>query len=177
MSSYLILKALHLVFMVAWFAGLFYVVRLFIYHVEAGEKPEAEKSVLQPQLLLMASRLWNYIAFPAMVGTAIFGSWLMMEVEAYRLPWFHVKLTLLVILFAYHFRCGAILRNLDLGRNRMTSKQLRLWNELPTLLLFGIVFTAVFKSPWGAMWGMGGILITGIILMLVIKIVRKSHRN
>ncbi len=175
MSAYLYVKALHLVFMVAWFAGLFYVVRLFIYHVEAGDKPASEKSILQTQLHLMATRLWNFITVPAMVGTAVFGIWLMVLVEAYRMPWFHLKLLLLVFLFAYHFHCGAILRNLKLDRNRMTSRQLRLWNEIPTLLLFAIVFAAVLKSPLSVLWGMLGVVGVGLILGLAIKAVKRTR--
>lgn len=145
--------ALHLVSVVTWFAGLFYLGRLFIYHAEALQKPEPDRSVLLPQYSLMESRLWRAITVPAMVATLLSGSWLLYITEAWRLPWFHVKLVFLVLLFAYHDRSGKIRKDFRVGKSG-TIRSLRFWNESATVLLFAIVFTAIFKRPIGAVYGL-----------------------
>jgi putative membrane protein len=147
MSAYPYLKALHLVFVVSWFAGLLYIVRLYIYHVEAAARPEAERRVLESQFGIMERRLWYAITWPAMILAAFFGSWLMILIHAWEQPWFHLKLGFLALLIGYHLYCGRIRKDLAAGRCRLTSRQLRVWNEVATLLLFAIVFTAVTKSP------------------------------
>lgn len=150
MGAYPYLKALHLIAVVSWFAGLLYIVRLFIYHVETAARPEPERGAFHAQFTLMERRLWLGITWPAMVATASLGTWLMVLIHAYAFPWFHLKLGLLVLLIAYHLGCGRIRKNLAEGKNRLTSLQLRIWNEVATLLLFAIVFTAVLKSPTAA---------------------------
>ena len=154
--------ALHLVSIVSWFAGLFYLGRLFIYHAEAAQKPEPARSVLIPQYELMERRLWRAITAPAMVATLLSGSWLLYITEAWRLPWFHVKLVFLLLLFAYHDRSGKIRKNFVVGKFG-TVRSLRFWNESATILLFAIVFTAIFKRPIGAAYGlMAVIVLTGV---------------
>lgn len=149
-GAYLYVKALHLAAVVSWFAGLFYIVRLFIYHVESASRPEPERAAFHAQFALMERRLWLAITTPAMIATTVFGLWLMVLVRAWEMPWFHLKLALLVLLFGYHFACGRIRKDLAAGRCRLTSGRLRLWNEAATVLLFAIVFTAVLKSPSAA---------------------------
>ena len=177
MSAYPYLRALHLVMVVSWFAGLLYIVRLFIYHVEAQARPEPEKSILHAQFTLMEKRLWYAITWPAMVGTAIFGIWLMIVTRAYVADWFHLKLGLLVCLFAYHLLCGKIRRNLETGRNRLTSLQLRVWNETATLLLFAIVFTAVLKSPAGAGKAMAVVIAVAAAVSVIISVLRLRRQK
>lgn len=150
MGAYPYIKALHLVAVVSWFAGLLYIVRLFIYHVEAGARPEAERKLLQAQFAIMERRLWFGITWPAFVATAAFGTWLMVLIRAWEMPWFHLKLGLLIPLIGYHLYCGRIRKDLAAGTCRLTSKWLRVWNEVATLLLFAIVFAAVLKSPSAA---------------------------
>lgn len=157
MGAYPYVKALHLVAVVSWFAGLLYIVRLFIYHVESASRPEPERSAFHAQFSLMERRLWNGIATPAMAATAGFGIWLMILVRAWESSWFHLKAGLLALLIAYHVACGFIRRDLAAGRFRLTSFQLRVWNEIATLLLFAIVFTAVLKSPSAAGKAMLGV--------------------
>ena len=111
MDAYAWAKALHLVSVISLFAGLFYSVRLFIYHVEALEKPEHERAVLIPQYTLMERRLWLAIVNPALIGTTVFGLWLMWQIHAWTQPWFHVKLALLFLLFGYHGICSRIRRS------------------------------------------------------------------
>lgn len=172
MGAYLYIKALHLVAVVSWFAGLLYIVRLFIYHAEAASRPEAERRVLEPQFALMERRLWYGITWPAMVATAGFGLWMMIQIRAWEQPWFQLKAVFLALLIGYHLYCGKIRKDLLLGRCRLTSTQLRIWNEFATLLLFAIVFTAVLKSPWAAGKGMLGLVAFSAALMGIMACLR-----
>ncbi len=176
-NTYFYLKSLHIIGFVSWFAGLLYLVRLFIYHVEAQQKPDLERKVLQSQFVVMERRLWYGITWPAAIATLVFGLWLMMITRAWVSPWFHIKALFLVVLFIYHFRCGAILKNLRRGIFRHTSKGLRIWNEGATLLLFIIVFTAVLKSPVGVIYGMLGLGAVALVVVVVLMLFRKSIRN
>ena len=157
--------SLHVVSIVTWFAGLFYLGRLFIYHAEAVQKPEPDRSVLLPQYILMEGRLWRAITVPAMIATLFSGSWLLYITEAWRLPWFHVKLVFLILLFAYHDRSGVIRKNFLKGKSG-TVRSLRFWNESATVLLFAIVFTAIFKRPIGAVYGLAAVLVLTAVGML-----------
>jgi putative membrane protein len=140
--SYNWLRALHIVGVVTWFAALFYIFRLYVYHVEN----RADKAVTD-LLEVMERRLWRGIAWPAMVITTLFGVLLWTRNFSGYLAsgWFHVKLAALVFLFGYHFYCGKVRRDLAAGRCRLTSRQCRLINEVPTVLLLVIVTMAVVK--------------------------------
>jgi putative membrane protein len=177
MAAYPYLKALHLVFVVSWFAGLLYIVRLFIYHVEAAARPEAERRVLEAQFAVMERRLWYAITWPAMVLTAAFGVSLMFLIRAWEQPWFHLKLGLLALLIGYHLYCGAIRKDLLRGACRLSSRQLRVWNEVATLLLFAIVFAAVTKSPAMAGKGMAGVLAVAAVGTAIAGAVRRRKRG
>ncbi len=170
MNLYLTLKALHLISVISWFAGLFYIVRLFIYHVEAEQRPAAEKAILQTQFNIMQRRLWYGITWPAMVATVIFGTALMLQTQAYTASWLHLKLLFVFMLVGYHLYCGSIRKNLITGRNKLSSKQLRLWNEVPTLFMFAIVFIAVSKMWQGLGLGLGIFFAMGVLLMLGLKV-------
>ncbi len=169
--DYLLAKALHIVGFISWFAGLFYIVRLFIYHAEAGAKPEAERKILQPQLELMAARLWTIITVPAMVLTFIGGVGMIVQLDSLA-PWLHVKLGLLAGLVAYHFACGSIRRKQKAGTSRWSAKQLRMFNELATIFMVAIVFLAVYKTAMSIAWGVGGLLGLAVVLMLGIRVYR-----
>jgi putative membrane protein len=173
MGAYPYLKSLHLVFVVSWFAGLLYIVRLFIYHVEAAARPETERRVLEEQFTVMERRLWYGITWPAMVLTAIFGTALMILIRAYEQPWFHLKLGLLLLLIGYHLYCGKIRKDLLRGACRLTSRQLRVWNEGATLLLFAIIFTAVTKSPMMAGKSMAWVAAAAALGTLILALVRR----
>lgn len=177
MGAYPYLKALHLIAVVSWFAGLLYIVRLFIYHVETATRPEPERGAFHAQFTLMERRLWLGITWPAMVATAGLGIWLMVLIHAYAFPWFHLKLGLLVLLIAYHLGCGRIRKNLAEGKNRLTSLQLRIWNEVATLLLFAIVFTAVLKSPTAAGKAMFAVAAVAAIGVGTLSIARGRRRS
>lgn len=177
--SYEYLKALHLISVVCWFAGLFYIVRLFIYHTEAQEKPANERDILSAQFKIMSRRLWYGITWPACIFTVIFGASL---VYTTYWPmkghyWLHLKLTLVLLLLAYQFKCHSIFKGLQSNLFKHSSKFLRIWNEVATLFLFAIVFLAVLKTLEGILYGVGAIITLAIVLMMAIKLYRKTRKD
>ncbi|MEO9964389.1 MAG: CopD family protein [Reichenbachiella sp.] len=171
--TYLYLKSLHIIFVVTWFAGLFYMVRLFIYTTEAHQKTEPDRSILLQQLLMMQTRLWMIISWPSALLTLVFGTWLAIESSFWIQPWFHLKLLFVGGLFLYHLICHKLYRQMKKDVYKFSSTQLRLWNEVATLFLFAIVFIVVLKSTLNWLWGIGGLVLIGILLMLGIKIYKK----
>jgi len=168
--TFLVLRALHLIGVVCWFAGLFYVVRLFIYHVEAFDEPEPKRSILTAQFTLMSRRLWYAITVPAMVLTAVPGVWLMLGYhDLMNEPWLHVKLVFLALLFGYHYDCGRIRKRLAQGERSHSSNQLRIYNEVATFLLVGIVFVAVSRNVAMAFKALGGCAIVIGLLVLFLR--------
>ena len=178
MNYYLYLKALHIIFIVSWFAGLLYVVRLFIYHTEAEKKPELEKSILQKQYKLMSQRLWYIIAWPGMIMTLIFGGWLLWESPSFLSQgYFILKLCFVGGLVLYHIQCHVIYKQLQYDIVKRSSFQLRVWNEIATVLLVAIVFLIVLRSNTGWVWGMLGLIIFSGTLMLAIKIYKRGREK
>ena len=172
------LKALHIIFVVTWFAGLFYIVRLFIYQTEAFDKPLEERKILSPQLALMAKRLWLGITWPSAILTLILG----VSVLSYRwgymqLGFMHAKLAFVLLLYIYHFKCHSIYKKLQKGKVVWTSNQLRLYNEGATVLLFAIVFLIVLKNLTDMVWGILGLLVLSGLLMLGIRLYRNSRER
>jgi len=175
--SFEYLKALHIIFVVTWFAGLFYIVRLFIYQTEAMERPEMERAILKPQLDLMASRLWYIITWPSAILTLILGTWVLSYRMGYlEMGFMHAKLAFVLFLYLYHLGCHKLFKELLSGRTRWSSTQLRIWNEVSTLLLFAIVFLIVLKNTLSMVWGLLGLIGLGISLMIAIRIYKK-YRN
>jgi putative membrane protein len=167
----LYIKSLHIIFVVTWFAGLFYIVRLFIYDIETKDKPELERKILSDQFKIMQRRLWYGITWPSAILTWIFGIWLLVNnIDFMRMPWFHIKLTAVLLLTLYHFSCGIILKQLKAGVCKYTSGQLRVWNEVATLFLVSIVFLVEIQHALNWIWGLFGLIIFTIVLMLSIKI-------
>lgn len=173
--AYFYIKALHFISIVSWFAGLFYLVRLFIYHVEANDKPDEARLVLQEQFKLMENRLWRIITTPAMAGTVIFGLWLLYLNPQVLTLWFYIKMLLVLCLVVYHIICGRILHQLKNDIYRWTSYQLRMWNEVATLLLVAIVFIAILKNSVNWIWGVAGFVALGTALMLVVRWYKRSR--
>lgn len=167
--NYLYIKALHIIFVTTWFAGLFYIVRLFIYHIEAMEKPELERDILTRQYALMEGRLWKIITIPSMWLTVSSGLYLAYALNYFTAGWMHVKFTLVLGLIVYHVICGRIVRQLANGIVKYTSHQMRLWNEVATLFLFAIVLIVVLKSMMDTLFLLGIIVALGIILFLAIR--------
>lgn len=145
--AYYWFKSLHLIGVVVWFAGLFYLVRLFVYHAEAKEESEPAQSILQKQYELMEKRLYNIITTPGMVVTVIMAIGLIhTEPEILKSGWLHIKLTFVGLLLIYHFYCGRIMKQLAKGECQWSGQQFRALNEAPTILLVIIVLLAVFKN-------------------------------
>ena len=139
---YEILKALHIIAVICWFAGLFYLPRLFVYHtqVPAGETGRLE------MLQTMEFKLYRYIMTPAMVLTWALGIWmLILFPEWMHYGWMHAKLTLVVLLTGFHHVCGAYVKKFARNENKKTHKFFRIFNEIPTVLLIIIVFLVVLK--------------------------------
>ena len=142
MNSYLIFKSLHLIAVISWMAGLLYLPRIFVYHVENSEKKEATEI-----FEIMERRLYFFIMRPAMIGTWLFGLILVYinGLEIFSQSWMHIKLALVIFLTIYHEYLGICLKSLKLKTNNKSSKFFRIINEIPTLLLILIVFIAIFK--------------------------------
>ncbi len=170
-------KAFHLVGIVVWFAGLFYLVRLFIYHVEAKEQPEPAQTILQQQYQLMEKRLYNLITTPGMVLTVAMAIGLLTtEPAIFKERWLHIKLAFVVALIAYHVYCGYLMRQLAAGQCTWSSQKLRALNEVPTVFLVAIVLLAVFKNnlPTGiATWGIVGMI---ILMAITIQLYARKRR-
>lgn len=175
----LYIKALHIIFVVTWFAGLFYIVRLFIYHTEAGERPEPDKSILRKQYKIMEKRLWYGITWPSMVLTWIFGTWLISYNLEYYLtsPWFIAKLVFVAGLTAYHLICHAMFNRLQRDIIKNSSTQLRIWNEVATVVLVAVVFLVEVQNGMSAVWGIAGLIGFAILLMIAIRIYRNYRKR
>ena len=136
---YEIIKALHIISVISWMAGLLYLPRLFVYHcdAEAGSK-------MDETFKTMERRLYNFIMAPAMLATWAFGLWLM-SFTGFNHSWLHAKLLLVAILTLIHFYFGYLLKAFAQGQNKKPKKFFKLINELPTLLMIGIVLLAIIK--------------------------------
>jgi putative membrane protein len=166
---YLYVKALHIVFVVSWFSGLFYIVRLFIYNAEANEKQEPERTILLKQLNLMTSRLWYGITWPSAILTLIFGSWMYMMYAA--LPaWLIIKIFFVLGLYAYHISLHIIFKQQIAGVYKYTSQRLRVWNEVATIFLVAIVMLVVVKESMSLIWALTGLILFIAILLLAIRV-------
>ncbi|MFC5284448.1 CopD family protein [Pedobacter alpinus] len=170
--------AVHIIFVVSWMAGLFYIVRLFIYHTEANQKPEVEKEILQKQFQIMETKLWNIITTPAMVLSVAAGvTMLYLNPYLIQADWMLVKLGFVAGLLVYHFICQRIINQLKVGKFIMTSTQLRLWNELATIFLVAIVFTVILKNAVDWIYGLIGLIVFSAVIMLAVKAYKNSREK
>ena len=142
MNYYLLFKSLHLIAVISWMAGLLYLPRIFVYHVENSEKKEATKI-----FEVMEKRLYFYIMRPAMILSWFFGIILIYinGLDVFSQLWMHIKLGLVVLLTIYHEYLGMCLKSLRLNTNTKTSKFFRIINEVPTIILIFIIFIVIFK--------------------------------
>jgi protoporphyrinogen IX oxidase len=174
--EYRYIMALHLVFVISWFAALFYIVRLFIYATEAQLKDEISKSILTQQLILMQRKLWRIIGWPAMIGSVVFGGWMLyMNMALLEMPWMWLKLICVVLLVWYHLECTRIHRQQNRGIFKHSSFKLRLFNELATVFLVAIVFLVIVKSTNGLLWGLLGLIAFAGVLMLAVSLYKRSR--
>ncbi len=166
---YFYIKALHIIFIVTWFSGMFYIPRLFIYNTEAQEKPEPDRSILQKQFGIMIKRLWLGITWPSAILTLIFGTW--MGYLYGSIPtWLWMKLGFVAALYLYHFSLQKIYSQQAKGIFRYTSQQLRIWNEIATVFLIAIVMLVSVKQEISIVWGIAGLIVFIVILMAAIRI-------
>ncbi|NIJ50885.1 CopD family protein [Dyadobacter arcticus] len=176
--TYLHFKALHIIFVVSWFAGLFYMPRLFVYHTEANDKSALEKEILFAQFTKMEKLLWNAIMTPAcwlalLCGTAM----LYINPALLDQDWMKLKLLFVLGLLGYHSFTRKILLELRAGKFRYTSFQLRLFNEIATIFLFSIVFLVVLKNTVDWLWGVLGLTTFAILIMTAVRIVRSMRKK
>ena len=172
------IKALHLIFVVTWFAGLFYIPRLFIYHIEAQEKDEAARKILSDQLKIMTRRLWYIITWPSAILCTIFALWLMWIIPGWlEQPWMHVKLAFVVLLFAYHIKTHLMFKELQQDKFRYSSNFMRIWNEGATLVLFAVTFLVILKNAFNWIFGVVGILVLVVLLMLGIRVYKRIRNK
>lgn len=165
------IKALHLIFVITWFAGLFYIPRLFIYQIEAFDKPSPEKEILGDQLKIMAKRLWYIITWPSAVLAILFAVLLLVINPAWLLQsWMHIKLVFVLLLVLYHLKTHQILKQLQNDQVKYSSKFMRLWNEVTTIILFSVVFLVILKDSLNWIFGVVGIFVLAIALMLGIRL-------
>ncbi len=176
--TYPALQALHIIFVVTWFSGLFYIVRLFVYHAEAEQKSARERDVLQPQYRVMEKRLWYGITWPSMILTLIFGIWLLVEKPTLlQRGYMHLKLLFVALLVSYHLLNQGLFGHFQRDRIRFSPWQLRLWNEVATLFLVAIVFIIMMRDMFNWIWGTLGILGLGGLLYLASRIYRNQRQN
>lgn len=163
------IKALHIIFIVTWFAGLFYTPRLLMYNTEAGDEPEMERAVLRKHFSVMLKRLWYGITWPSAVLTWIFGgtTWLLLGATP---SWLMIKLGFVVCLYIYHFKMHVMVKQQLYGVFKYSSMQLRIWNEVATIFLVAIVMLVVVKDGLSAVWGVVGLILFVVLLMSAIRI-------
>ncbi len=176
MFSYIL--ALHIIFVVTWFSGLFYIVRLFIYNREAYDKHSEEGKILQKQYRVMIRRLWYGITWPSAILTLIFGTWMFVLYVHGNVPlWLWIKLIFVLGLFAYHWSLQYIFKQQMQGKFHYSSHQLRIWNEVATLFLIAIVFLVVLKNSLNMIKGFVGLLALGGLLMIAIRLYKKVRER
>ncbi|WP_335966769.1 CopD family protein [Galbibacter sp. PAP.153] len=168
------IKALHLIFVITWFAGLFYIPRLFVYQIEAFHKPSPEKEILGKQLKLMAKRLWFIITWPSAILALFFAILLLVIMPGWlQQGWMHIKLLFVFLLILYHLKTHQIFKQLQRDEVKYTSKSMRIWNEGSTIILFSVVFLVILKDSLNWVFGVVGIFILAILLMLGIRLYKR----
>ena len=176
--AYYWFKAFHLIGIVVWFAGLFYLVRLFVYHAEAEQEAEPARSILKKQYGIMEQRLYGIITTPGMILTVAMAIGLIStEPEILKSSWLHIKLAFVVLLIGYHHFCKRIMKKLAAGECQWTGQQFRALNEAPTVLLVLIVLLAVFKNSLPldtTTWLVAGLVIT---MVASIQLYAKKRRQ
>ncbi len=179
---YIIIKAVHIIFMVSYFAGIFYLVRLFVYYKDTDEFEENKKKILREQYVFMARRLWNIITVPAGIIMLLSGLTLIfLNFGLMKMPWFHLKLTFLLGLGAYHFWCWKKvlqIKNLNGNILPIANIKLRQANEIATFILFLVVFTVILKSMAIEYWWqlIVGFLVLVVGIMMIVKLVNKNKK-
>jgi protoporphyrinogen IX oxidase len=164
-------KAFHIIGGVAWFAGLFYLVRIFVYHIEANQKDVSLQSHFKDQYVLMEQRTYKIICNPAMMITWFCGlSMTILNPAYWSMPWFQFKIVVLILLTCYHLWTKSMIKKLSQDQQPYTSFQFRLLNELPTIFLLTIVLLAVLRDTLNFFYALGGVLVFAVLLYVIAKI-------
>lgn len=175
--AYLWFKAFHIVGFVCWFAGMFYLPRLFVYHAEANEQPEPARTILQNQYQIMEKRLYSIIMTPAMILTIAMAVGLIStEPDVLKQPWLHIKLALVALLVAYHHVCARIMKQFAENRCKMTGQQFRWFNEFPTVFFVLVVMLATFKNTLPTSATAWGIFAMVIAMAAFIQLYARKRR-
>ena len=178
MEYYNYIKSLHLIFVVTWFAGLFYEPRLFIYHIEASKKSSPAKEILEKQLKIMSRRLWYIITWPSAILATLFAIWLLVLMPEWLYQsWMLIKTGFILLLYAYHLKTHQMFLELQRDEIRYSSNFMRIWNEGATLFLFAIVFLVILKDSLHWISGILGLFGLGLVLFLGIKLYKKTRKN
>ena len=177
MECYNYLKSLHLIFVITWFAGLFYIVRLFVYQIEAAKKPSPEREILQKQYKIMTYRLWYIITWPSAILASVFAFWMLLFTDLGKawllMPWMHVKLGFVFLLFLYQGKCQQIYSQLQKDEIKYSSNFMRLWNEGTTIILFAVGFLVILKDAVNWIYGVIGIFLFAIAIMIGFKMYKR----
>ena len=170
MNYLLYIKALHIIFVITWFAGLFYMVRLFVYHAEAAHDEESGKEILIRHFKGAQYRLWYGITWPSAILTWIFGLTLAYQFYGLDFPaWLQVKFLFVIGLTLYHLWCGKIFSEFRKDSIRWPGMALRIWNEVATVFMVAIVFVVVLKDSMSWINGVLGLVVFSAILMVAIR--------
>lgn len=176
--DYQVIKALHIIFIVTWFAGLFYMFRLFVYHAEAALKHEPAASILTEQYKIMERRLWYAITWPSAILAITFGIWMIVLMPGLLTqPWMHVKLFFVILLIMYQFYGQQVLKKISLTPGQVSSTKMRLMNEAPTVILIAVVFLVVMKETVSWIWGTLGILGIGMLLTIIVYAYKRKREK
>jgi protoporphyrinogen IX oxidase len=171
-------KAFHIIGFVVWFAGLFYLVRLFIYHVEANLEPEPARTILKNQYQIMEKRLYHIITNPGMFVTIAMAIGIVStEPDVLKEGWLHIKLLFVAILIGYHYYCARLIKKLAVDECPWSGQQLRALNEAPTVMLVAIVLLAVFKNNLPTDITVWGIFAMIILMAVTIQLYAKKRRQ
>lgn len=176
--EYLYIKSFHLIFVITWFAGLFYIPRLFVYQIEAYHKPSPDKEILGKQLKLMAKRLWYIITWPSAILATFFAIWLLVLQPIWLTePWMIVKLGFVVLLILYHLKTHQYYKQLQRDEVQKSSSYMRIWNEGATFILFAVVFLIVLKSALNWIFGIIGMIALGVLIILGFKVYKNIRKK
>ncbi|MFB9055183.1 CopD family protein [Mariniflexile ostreae] len=175
---YFYLKSFHIIFIVTWFAGLFYIPRLFVYQIEAFYKPSPEKEILGKHLKIMAKRLWNIITWPSAILATLFGlSLFYLNPTLIYQDWMQVKLAFVISLFIYHLKTHKYFKQLQNDEVTKTSGFMRIWNEGATFILFAVIFLVILKSAINWIWGIIGMVVLAALIMLGFKLYKRIREK
>ncbi len=175
--AYLWFKSFHIIGFVAWFAGLFYLPRLFVYHIEANERPEAVREALKEEYNRMEKRLYKLIMMPAMIFTIVMAAGIIyQEPGVFKETWLHVKLLLVLALIGFHFYCGRVIRQLEAGTCSISGIQMRRLNEVPTIILALVVFLAIFKNSFPTDIVSWGTIAAIVAFAVIIQLYARKRR-